>query len=118
MAALLDKVSRILDKFNNYHDRFKFTIEYEDNHCINFLDLSLLIIDNKIQIDWFHKKTFCGRYLSFLSSHSLCHKIGVIYNVVDRVFLLSHPRFHQKNLEYCNNILLENGIPFRFHLKK
>jgi len=58
MAAPLDKVSRILDMFNNYHDRLKFTIEYEDNHCINFLDLSLLIIDNKIQIDWFHKKTF------------------------------------------------------------
>jgi len=29
MAALLDKVLRILDMFNNYHDHLKFTIEYE-----------------------------------------------------------------------------------------
>jgi len=118
MAAPIDKISLILDIFNNYHDRLKFTIEYEDNHCINFLDLSLLRIDNKIQINWFHKKTFSGRYLSFFSSHPTCHKIGVIYNIVDRVFLLSHPRFHQENLEYCIDILLENGYPLTLLFKK
>jgi len=30
------------DKFNNYHNKLKFTIEYERNHC-NFSDLSLTI---------------------------------------------------------------------------
>jgi len=38
--------------------------------------------------------------------------------MVDRVFLLSHPTFHQKNLEYCINILLENGYLLPFLFKK
>jgi len=57
---------RIYHIFNNYHDRLKFTIEYENNHCLNFLDLSLSVIDNKIYIDWFYKKTFSGRNISLL----------------------------------------------------
>jgi len=69
MAAPSDKVLQILHIFNNYHDHLKFTIEYENNHCLNFLDLSLSIIDNKIYINWFHKKIFSGRYFSFYSSH-------------------------------------------------
>jgi len=108
MAALSNSISQLYHIFNNYHDRLKFTIEYENNHCLNFLDLSLSVIDNKIYIDWFHKKTFSGRYLSYYSSHPRCHKIGVISNLVDRAFLLSHPRYHKKNLEFCINTLLDN----------
>jgi len=113
MAASSDKVSQIYHIFNNYHDRLKFTIEYENNHCLNFLDLMLTVIDNKIYIDWFHKKTFSGRSLSYYSSHSQCHKIGIISSLVDRAFLLSHPRYHKKNLEFCINTLLDNGYSLK-----
>jgi len=39
LAAPTDKIDIILDKFNAYHDRLKFTLEYESNGCLNFLDL-------------------------------------------------------------------------------
>ena len=64
------------------------------------------------------KKTFSGRLLSFLSQHPLCHKIGIIYSLVDRAILLSHPYFHQKNLELCINILLDNGYPLEVIFNK
>jgi len=56
MAAPSDNILQIYHIFNNYYDRLKFTIEYENNHCLNFLDLSLSVIDNKyILIDFIRK---------------------------------------------------------------
>jgi len=89
LASPSDKIDLILETFNSYHERLKFTIEYEDSRSLN-LDLLLTISDNKIYIDWNHKKTFSERFLSFFSSHPLCHKIGTIYSLTDRAFLLSH----------------------------
>jgi len=37
LAAPTDEINIILSKFNDYHDRLKFTIEYKSNHCLNFL---------------------------------------------------------------------------------
>lgn len=56
--------------------------------------------------------------------HSLDHKIGTIYNLVDRVILLSHLVF-QENFELFIKLLLENDYPLKlifrevvFRLKK
>jgi len=117
LAAPTDKIDIILSKFNDYHDRLKFTIEYESNHCLSFLDLSLIRVNDELIIDWFHKETFSGRYLSFYSSHPLCHKIDSIYSLVDRAVLLSHLTFHKKNLELVVNLLLDNGFPLNIFNK-
>jgi len=118
MAAPSEKTDLIFKTFNEYHDRIKFTIEYEESRSISFLDLLLTISDNVIQIDWFHKKSFSGRFLSFHSSHPLCHKIGMIYGLVDRAFLLSHPSFHKKNIRYVIELLIENSYPLNFIFEK
>jgi len=100
----------IVDKFNNYDDRLKFTIEPMINNRISFLDLDLILDDNgNIILDWFQKKTSSGRVLSFFSHHSLKQKIGVILSLVDRAILLSHPKYHLKNLHIAIDILLKNG---------
>ncbi|KAG5344388.1 NAAT1 protein, partial [Acromyrmex heyeri] len=95
--------------FNSFHNRLQFTLEIENDRCLNFLEQLLKIENNKIIVDWFHKKMFSGRYLSFLSNHSTSHKINSI--LVDRATLLSHPRFHKKNIEFVINILLNNCYP-------
>jgi len=71
-----------------------------------------------IKIDWFHKKTFSGRFLSYLSNHPLCQKTGTIYNLIDRAILLSHPDFHEKNIKNCIKLLLENGYPLNLIFQK
>jgi len=111
LSAPREEIYDILDKFNSYHHRLKFTLETEDNRCLNFLDVTLIIKNNKIITDWFHKTTFSGRYLSYYSNHPINHKIGIIYNLVERAIKLSHPSFHQKNLELCIRLLLDNGYP-------
>ena len=80
----------------------------------NFLDVTLIIKDNFICFDWFHKQTFSGRFLNFESHHPLCHKKGTAIGLFDKAFLLSHPDFHKKNLELAINCLLNNGYPLTF----
>jgi len=79
----------------------------EVNHILNFLDITH-IKNNRIVIDWFHKITFSGRYLSFFSNYPISHKIGTIYGLVDHAIKLSHPSFYEKNLNLCIKILLDN----------
>jgi len=118
MATPSDQIDTIFNSFNDYHPRIKFTIEHEEDGTLSFLDLLLYRSDHKIHIDWFHKKTFSGRFLSFYSSHPLCHKIGTIYSLIDRAFLLSDPIFHQKNIELIIKLLLDNGYPLSLIFEK
>jgi len=105
------KVNTILNTFNSIHNRLQFTLELEKNRSINFLDLSLIVKNDELYIDWYRKETSSGRYLSYHSGHPLCHKVGTIYGLVDRALLLSHPNFQAKNLEYVIRILIDNAYP-------
>jgi len=48
MAAPSDKINHIHNTFNGYHERLKFTTEYEKDHSLGFLDLQFNILDNLI----------------------------------------------------------------------
>jgi len=111
LVAPEGNIEGILESFNKLHDRIKFTCEKETNRSLSFLDLTLQIKNNCITIDWYQKETFSGRTLSFFSNHPLCQKIGVIYNLIDRALLLSHPIHHKANIEKCIQILRDNGYP-------
>jgi len=113
-----DKVDSILNTFNNIHDRLKFTVEYETNRSISFLDLNLSVHNDVLYIDWFKKATCSGRYLHYYSGHPICHKVGTIYGLIDRALLLSHPIFQQKNLEYVIKVLLDNDYPLELIFQK
>ncbi|KYN19273.1 hypothetical protein ALC57_08450 [Trachymyrmex cornetzi] len=102
----------ILDAFNSYHPRLKFTME-EGGDSINFLDVTLMKEGNHIINDWYRKPTFSGRFLNYYSCHPLSQKIGTIFGLIDRIILLSHPKFHKKNFDFIINVLLSNGYPLK-----
>jgi len=79
------------------------------------------IVDyNKIIIDWFHKKTFSGHYLSFYFNHSTYHKIGAtaICSLVEASFshILVSPKEFRINYQRINYqiILTDNGYSLNF----
>ena len=78
--------------------RLQFTLEVGIDDKFSFLDTMLVIDNQKIIFDIYHKKTFSGRFLNFHSNHPLCHKKGTIISFIDKIILLSYPRFQQKNL--------------------
>jgi len=46
LAAPNDKIDLILESFNNYHERLKFTVELEKDRSLSFLDLLITISNN------------------------------------------------------------------------
>ena len=102
-----DKINHMVNNFNNINPNIQFTYEIEKDNNINFLDLLLMNSDNKIITNWFQKSCFSGRFLNYNSNHPKSHKIGLIYNLVDRAIKLSDMRFHDKNIKFCRNLLLE-----------
>jgi len=51
LSAPSDQISKILDVFNSFHSRLQFTVEYENNRKLSFIDLMLKINDNVILVD-------------------------------------------------------------------
>ncbi|KYN08455.1 hypothetical protein ALC62_00564 [Cyphomyrmex costatus] len=103
----------VLNAFNSFHNRLQFTIEVGGNR-ISFLDVELINHNNILEFDLYHKPTSSGRFLNFLSLHPLSQKRGIIIGMVDRIFLLSHPKYHLKNLKHLVSILINNDYPLDF----
>jgi len=113
LAVPRDKSKELLLMFNSFHPRMQFTIEIGGKK-LDFLDVTIINNNNRLEFDWFRKPTFSGRVLNFLSHHPTSQKKGVIMSMTDRAFLLSHPRFHQKNLLFIMETFLNNGYPLQF----
>lgn len=101
LAAPRDKVHDIVNLFNSFHKRLKVTHKVQENNHFSFLDVSIILNNNVIVCEWYHKLMFSKRYLNYLLQNPLCHKIGTIYTLVDRAGLLSDSSFHQKHLIFC-----------------
>jgi len=95
LAAPSDFVNKIVNTFNSFHPRLQFTLEIGGDK-LNFLDVTIVKLNGNLEFDWFHKPTFSGRYLNYNSQHVLSQKRGTIIGMVDRAFILSHPKY-QKN---------------------
>jgi len=63
LAAPNEKIERIVEIFNSIHNRLQFTVEYEKDRTLNFMDLLVCVVGDKIVLDWFHKETFSGKFL-------------------------------------------------------
>ena len=110
-----DKINSIVDEFNNYHERLKFTFEIENNNSIPFLNI--LIIrnnDNTIYTNWYRKNTFSGRSLNYCSNHPIQYKFKIIKNLVDSTILLSNKIVHVDNLNIIKEYFILNNYPTKF----
>jgi len=51
LSALVDQISKIVDVFNSFHNRLQFTVEYEVNKKLSFMDLLVKMVDSEIILD-------------------------------------------------------------------
>ncbi|KYN39596.1 hypothetical protein ALC56_06090 [Trachymyrmex septentrionalis] len=116
LVAPSDTMNDIKNIFNSLHARLQFIIEIGTQSSLNFLDTIIIIENNRIMFNRFQKSTCSGRFLNFHSHYPLCHKRrrDVITCSIDRILLLSHPKFHERNLIDAVHTFLENGYPLYF----
>ncbi|KYN18660.1 hypothetical protein ALC57_09019 [Trachymyrmex cornetzi] len=104
-----DPIKKITNDLKELLKRWKSKGFIDMDNRINFLDVTIMIKNNRIIFDNYNKPTFSGRVLNFYLYHPPCHKNGVIISLVDRILLLSHPQFHQINFKKAIELLLNNS---------
>jgi len=75
-------INELLNKFNAFHPRLKFTMEIGGT-SLNFLEVSIVNKNGQLMFDWYHKPTFSCRLLKYHSKHPMMHKRGIFDYVFD-----------------------------------
>ena len=70
---------------NALHPNLKFTIEYEVNGKIPFLDMMIERADNCVSTSWYHKPTDTGLYLSYYACAPVKYKRNIVEGTVHRI---------------------------------
>ena len=97
----------------NTFKTIKFTVEYEENNKIPFLDVLVQNVENKIKTNKYKKPTHSDRYLDFRSHHSLQNKKSVVKTLAYRLIkLTSNSCEHDLELANLREILHMNNYPY------
>ena len=94
-----DKLEGFLNRLINFHPNLKFTHE-KSKSLVNFFDVSVSIVDNKLETDLFCKPMDCHQLLHFNSAHPFHNKKSIVCSqglCIKR--LCSSPLTFQKHLE-------------------
>lgn len=113
LSVPMGTVDSVIEHFQSYHPRLKFTYETEVEGSLSFLDVLVTRDgDGSLSTDWYRKPTRSGRYLSFQSHHPVSQKLGVaraLYNRTTKI--LSRPNQVTSALNVAQSTLEKNGFP-------
>ena len=94
----------------------QFYLEIDTGGRLSFLDAMLVIDDRRIIFD-IYQRHFREGSLIYIQIILFAIKKGTIISLIDKIILLSHPRFQQKkNLIDAIHIFLNNCYPLSFLL--
>ncbi|KYN38651.1 hypothetical protein ALC56_06977, partial [Trachymyrmex septentrionalis] len=54
-----------------------------------FLHTTIIVNNQRIIFDTYHKAIFSDKFLNFFSNHPLCHKRGIIISFLDKIFYVT-----------------------------
>ena len=111
-----DELDHYVKTLNEIKTNIKFTMEYERNKTINFLDttVSRNDIDNHIHIRWFRKETAADRLLNYNSCHHKSIKRNIVTGMTSRIISTSKDvNEQQKDLQILRTMLKNSDYPER-----
>ena len=106
-----EKLEGFLNGLNDFHPNLKFTHE-KSKSSVNFLDVSVSIVDSKIETDLYCKPTDCHQFLHFNSAHPFHNKKSIVYSQGLRIKrLCSSPVAFEKHMESLRFWFCKRGYP-------
>ena len=82
-------VNERMEKINNLHPNLKFTVEFEENSQLPFLDMIILNNKGTLSSRWYRKPTDTGLTLNFHALAPLKYKKSVVSSFIYRIFRAS-----------------------------
>ena len=106
-----EKLKFFLDDLNKYHPNINFTHQ-SNKECINFLDLTVSLLDNKVSTDLYIKPTDRHQYLHYSSSHPDHTKKSIFYSQALRLNrICSVETDFVRHKKEMNSWFLKQGYP-------
>jgi len=104
-----ESLNIFLKELNNIHETIKFTADYSSDR-VNFLDVEVLLRNNKILTDLYVKKTDTHQYLDFSSCHPRHCKTSIPYSQALRLNrICSEPEFFDQRCNQLEDWLIKRG---------
>jgi hypothetical protein len=103
-----------VEQLNKIKSKIRFTLEFEENSKINFLDttLSRNKNDNEINVRWFRKETAANKLLNYNSCHQKSVKKNIVSNMASRIKNTTKNNIEQKeDIERLMQILRRSDYP-------
>lgn len=91
----------------------KLDIKFRNKIRTDYKNIIIIKFNNTLQFDWFHKPTFLGRYLNFMSRHLHSQKRGAIVIWLAEPFYCLTRNSTSRTLILLD-ILQENDYPLEF----
>ena len=106
-----EQAMQFLNYINSVHPNIEFTIEFEINSKISFLDI-LIHKNNKFEFSVFRKKMFTGLSINFFSYCPLLYKINSLKTLLNRSFrICSNYEFIHFEFKYLQEMFVNNCFP-------
>ena len=105
-----------LAQLNSIHPNLKFTVEYEKDGQIPYLDMLLIRKGTQVQSSWYCKPTDTGLVMNYHALAPRRYKRGVVSGFVHRIHWACSTcqNFHQ-SLTNPKQILEKNLYPYTFY---
>jgi hypothetical protein len=113
-ATLIDTADpqTLLDFLNKQHKNIKFTVEYENDGKLPFLDTCVYRAFDSYRTTIYRKKTFTGVYLKWTSLTTKKYKLGLIYCLLNRAWkICSDEEEREREINKIKAILAKNEYP-------
>ncbi|XP_062699209.1 uncharacterized protein LOC134284408, partial [Aedes albopictus] len=108
--ARKEHVGKILEVFNGFHDRLQFTVEYEEDGRLKFLDMMLFQNNGRVEKTWLPKQEN-GRYLDYNSESPFTHKRNTAIALANTAIKLTDAENRPQAIDMVKRILKCNNYP-------
>ena len=108
----MEKIQEFLERINRWHPNLRFTVEFEKNKQLPFLDVLVTREDDQHTTSLYRKSTHTDLYLLWESNQCRKYKLGLIKTLTVRVLrICSTPQLIAKETERLRATLQTNGYP-------
>ena len=108
----MQSLENTIEYLNKLHANIKFTYEKEDKGKLSFLDVLVKRVEDGFHTSIYHKPTFTGVYLNWLSLTSRHYKTGLIKCLLTRAWrICSNYDLFQQEVIKIREMLKHNNYP-------
>ena len=108
----IDKIHEFLGRINKWHPNLRFTVEFEQNKRLPFLDVLVMREQDQHITTLYRKPTHTDLYLLWESNQCRKYKLGLIKTLMVRILrICSTPQLIREETERLRTTLKTNGYP-------